>query len=125
MIQIGIFEATLHDYIRDQFKTQGCPVRIINGTDDHIHCLFLLNPKKSISQIINQVKGSTSFHINKAQLLKQRFEWQDGYGVFSVGDKDLDIVVNYIRNQKKHHLSYTTEAKYEIFQQLNGEFPAP
>ena len=32
-----------------------------------------------------------------------RFEWQKGYGAFSVSPSNLDEVQNYIRNQPEHH----------------------
>ncbi|MBU2045774.1 MAG: transposase, partial [Bacteroidetes bacterium] len=58
-------ETALHDFIYSQLKELGCPVRIINGMLDHIHCLFLLNPQKSIAEIIKQIKGSSSHFINE------------------------------------------------------------
>ena len=54
----------------------GCPVRVINGMPDHLHCLFLLNPQKSIAEIIKQVKGSTSHWVNEQDLIKEKFSWQ-------------------------------------------------
>jgi hypothetical protein len=30
-------------------------------------------------------------------------EWQTGYGVVSFGMRDLDWVVEYVRNQREHH----------------------
>jgi putative transposase len=51
--------------IKQEFKSERCVVRIVNGMPDHIHCLFLLNRNKSISQVMKQVKGSTSRYINE------------------------------------------------------------
>ncbi|MFT6214232.1 MAG: REP element-mobilizing transposase RayT [Roseivirga sp.] len=54
-------EQKIYQPISDQLREQGCPVRIINGMLDHIHCLFLLNPQKSIADIVkhNSKKIST------------------------------------------------------------------
>lgn len=49
-------EKKLHKFISDQLRELGCPVRIINGMPDHVHCLFLLNPQKSIAEVIKQIK---------------------------------------------------------------------
>ncbi|MDZ7614736.1 MAG: transposase [Flavobacteriaceae bacterium] len=39
-------EQKIYQYVSEQLRNQGCPVRIINGMPDHIHCLFLLSPQK-------------------------------------------------------------------------------
>ena len=62
-------EKHVYDFMRKQFIESGCPVRIINGMPDHVHCLFLLNPQKAITEIIKQVKGSTSHFINEQDLI--------------------------------------------------------
>tara|TARA_R110002020_G_scaffold209521_1_gene415507 strand:- start:1534 stop:1788 length:255 start_codon:yes stop_codon:yes gene_type:complete len=57
-------ESKIHSFLKEQFRELGCPIRIINGMPDHIHCLFLLNPQKSITDVIKQVKGSSSHFVN-------------------------------------------------------------
>jgi putative transposase len=56
----GAIEKTVYEFISAQLREQGCPVRIINGMPDHVHCLFLLSPQKSIAEVIKQIKGSSS-----------------------------------------------------------------
>jgi putative transposase len=106
-------EKEIFAFISEQFRNQGCPVRIINGMPDHVHCLYLLNPTKSISEIIKQVKGSSSSFINSNNLIQDAFDWQDGYASFSVSDSIMPKVYQYIKNQKKHHLikSFEDEQK--------------
>jgi REP element-mobilizing transposase RayT len=72
-------EKKVYEFLNSQFTESGCPVRIINGMPDHIHCLFLLNPQKPITEIIKQVKGSSSHWINAEQLIRDKFAWQTGY----------------------------------------------
>jgi REP element-mobilizing transposase RayT len=43
---------------------------------DHMHCLFLLSPQKSIAQVIKQIKGSSAFYINQNNLTPEKFSWQ-------------------------------------------------
>lgn len=106
-------EGVIHDFIREQFRMQGCPVRIVNGTPDHVHSMFLLSPIKSLSDIIKQVKGSSSHFINDSELLTEKFGWQNGYGAFSVSDSAVDKVYRYIKNQKQHHRIETYEQEFE------------
>ena len=106
-------EGIIHDFIRTQFREQGCPIRIVNGTPDHVHSLFLLSPTKSVSDVIKQVKGSSSHFINAQELIDKKFEWQNGYGAFSVSDSAVEAVFRYIKNQKRHHRIETYEQELE------------
>ncbi len=91
------------------------PVRIINGMPDHIHCLFLLNPQKSIAEVIKQIKGSSSHFINQNNLISEKFAWQTGYAAYSVSESVVDKVFQYIKNQKHHHTKKTFQEEYNEF----------
>lgn len=62
-------ENKIYHFIAEQLREQGCYVRIINGMPDHIHCLFMPSPKKSIAEAIKQIKGSSSRFINQYNLV--------------------------------------------------------
>lgn len=113
-------ENQLHNYIKDQLKEMGCPVSIINGMPDHIHCLFLLKNDKSIADVIKQIKGSSSHFINQNELTQEKFSWQTGYGAFSVSESVVDKVFHYIKNQKEHHSKKSFQQEYDEFLKLNG-----
>ena len=113
-------ENKIHQFISDQFREQGCPIRIINGMPDHIHCLFLLNPTKSISEIIKQIKGTSSHYVNQNNLIAEKFAWQTGYAAYSVSESGVDKVFEYIKNQKKRHQKKTFEQEYDDFIKLHG-----
>ncbi|KAB1063220.1 IS200/IS605 family transposase [Salibacter halophilus] len=119
IIELDI-EQKVHQFMSDQLREHGCPVRIINGMPDHVHCLFLQNPKKSISEIIKQVKGSTSFYVNQNELITGKFSWQKGYGAFSVSESDVERVFQYIKNQKRHHQRKSFQEEFEGFSKLHG-----
>jgi REP element-mobilizing transposase RayT len=113
-------ENKIHQYISDQLREQGCPVRIINGMPDHIHCLFLLNPLKSIADVIKQIKGSSSHFINQNNLISEKFAWQTGYAAYSVSESGVEKVFEYIKNQKQHHQKKSFQQEYDGFIQLFG-----
>jgi len=112
-------EKKIFDCIKSQFIEMGCPVRIINGMPDHIHCMILLNPQKSIAEVIKQVKGGSSHYINSENLLREKFAWQTGYAAFSVSESVMDKVFNYIKNQKEHHTKKTFESEFSDFLNLH------
>jgi REP element-mobilizing transposase RayT len=113
-------EKKLHPFISDQLKDMECPVRIINGMPDHIHCLFRLNPKKSIADVIKQIKGSSSHYINQNNLIEEKFAWQTGYAAYSVSESVVEKVFEYIKNQKSHHQKKTFQQEYDDFLKLYG-----
>ena len=121
-------EPRVHEYMRQQLKELGCPVRIINGMSDHVHCLFLLSPQKAIAEVVKQVKGSTSHWINQQEELAQyclqnvgqSFAWQTGYAAYSVSESVRDKVYQYILHQKEHHKQRSFQEEYEEFMALHN-----
>ncbi|MBI3133761.1 MAG: IS200/IS605 family transposase [Bacteroidetes bacterium] len=96
-------EKILYPKMRAEFMQLRCPVKIINGAPDHVHCLFKMNASVSIADTIKQVKGSSSRYVNEYASVPGRFSWQEGYGAFSVSESALEKVFEYIQNQKVHH----------------------
>jgi len=113
-------ETSMFNQMRKQFVESGCPVRIINGMPDHVHCLFLLTPQKSIAEVIKQVKGSTSHWVNEQNIILEKFAWQTGYAAYSVSESQLEKVYQYIKNQKAHHAKTTFQTEYDEFIKLHG-----
>ena len=113
-------EQMVYRFISDQLREQGCPVRIINGMPDHVHCLFLLTPQKSIPDVIKQIKGSSSHFVNQENLIPEKFAWQTGYAAYSVSESMVEKVYRYIANQKQHHQKMSFQDEYENFIKLYG-----
>ena len=105
--------ASLLAHIQEELEDQGCGVRIINGTNDHIHVLFLLSKEHSIAQIMKSIKGESSHWINGGDLIPQKFAWQVGYGGFSVSESIVNKVEKYIRDQQEHHRTMTFAEEYQ------------
>ena len=91
-------------------------VHALGGIEDHIHLVVSIPPTISIADFVKHIKGSSAHHINCGpRRFGLMFRWQRGYGVFSLGAKQLPAAVAYARNQKVHHRSGTLiEALEEI-----------
>ncbi|NOS91293.1 MAG: IS200/IS605 family transposase [Cyclobacteriaceae bacterium] len=113
-------ENKIHGHISEQLIEQECPVKIVNGMPDHIHCLFLLNPKKSVADVIKQIKGSSSHFVNQENIIPEKFAWQTGYAAYSVSESAVERVFQYIKNQKQHHLKKSSQKEYDEFIKLYG-----
>lgn len=93
----------------------GCKTIIVNGVEDHIHCFLGLKPTVSISELMKTIKAKSSKYINDKKLILNRFEWQEGYGVFSYSQSHIDKVYKYIANQEAHHKKQTFRDEYLAF----------
>lgn len=93
----------------------GCKTIIVNGVEDHVHCLLVLKPTISISDLMKVVKAKSSKFVNDNQLSKSKFNWQEGYGAFSYSRSQIDSVYKYIENQKEHHKRETFNDEYLNF----------
>jgi len=97
------FKQRLYKYIAAIIQNNHHKLLSIGGVEDHIHILFGLNPSESISSIMMKIKRDSSMWINTNHLTKRHFQWQSGYGAFSVSKSAIDKTVKYINNQETHH----------------------
>ncbi len=109
------WRSTLLGVIGNLINETGCKTIIVNGVEDHIHCFIGLKPVVSISELMKTVKAKSSKYVNDHQLTKKRFEWQEGYGVFSYSHSHIDNVYKYIANQEAHHKKQTFRNEYLAF----------
>ena len=85
---------------------------IVNGTSNHVHILFGLNPSVSVSDTVHDIKRSSSLFINNEKLCPFRFSWQEGYGGFTYSRSQIADVYYYIENQESHHKKRTFREEY-------------
>lgn len=102
----------VHKYIYGIIKEQNCFPVAINGPKDHIHILFGFPPSISISDIIRDIKRSSALFINQNLDQYLKFSWQEGYGAFTVGYRDINRVYQYILNQEEHHKKINFREEY-------------
>lgn len=105
----------LYKYITGIIQERKHKLIIINGMPDHIHILIGMHPTQSIADLLQDIKGNSSTWINKRKLVSGKFEWQEGYGVFSYGKSQIKDVIKYIENQEEHHRHRTFREEYLVF----------
>ena len=101
--------------IGNLINEEGCKTIIVNGVEDHVHCFLGLKPSVSISNLMKVTKAKSSKYINDHNLTNKRFEWQEGYGVFSYGHSQINNVYRYISNQERHHNKQSFREEYLAF----------
>jgi len=105
----------LYQYITGIITNNNHKLLQIGGMPDHVHVLFGMRPTQSVSDLLQDIKGSSSLWINKKQLVRGKFSWQEGYGAFSYGKSQINDVVQYIKNQEAHHKKQTFADEYLEF----------
>lgn len=103
---------TLHESIRQEIETYSCKLLALDNVADHIHLLVELPASISTAHLMQKIKTASSTHVGKMINLNlnlnlkaqpAKFNWQEGFGVFSVGKPALETVKNYVFNQEEHH----------------------
>jgi len=92
----------------------------VNGHLEHVHCLFQLKNDQTIKDIMQLLKGESSFWINQQKMINSKFRWQDEYFAVSVSESQVDAVRKYIQNQEEHHKKKTFMDEYDEFVQKYG-----
>ncbi|MCC8143383.1 MAG: transposase [Tannerellaceae bacterium] len=93
----------LYSYMAGVIKNNDSIPFIINGTTDHVHVLCILSKNIPLSTLVQQIKQSSSRWLKSQDIYYRGFQWQGGYGAFSVSSSTLDKTVRYISNQQEHH----------------------
>ena len=108
----------LYKYMTGTITNKGHKLLQIGGMPDHIHVLVSMSPKQSSSDLMADVKRSSSLWINDKRLAMGKFSWQEGYGAFSYGKSQISDIANYIENQETHHKRRTFMDEYIEFLKL-------
>jgi putative transposase len=102
----------LYKYMTTIIQKHGHKMLAINGIPDHIHILIGMRPTQSISELMKELKQSSSKWINENKFTAKRFQWQEGYAAFSYSKKQVKYVINYILNQENHHYKKTFKEEH-------------
>ena len=109
------WKETLYKYIAGIISNQKQKLMIINGMPDHVHILIGIKPDKSISELVRDIKSHSSSFIREQGFVKGRFEWQEGFGAFSVSQSQVPKLILYIQNQELHHKKRSFQSEYLEF----------
>jgi putative transposase len=81
----------------------------IGGTTNHVHLLLGLPTTMTVAEAVQKLKANSSRWLREQGV---PFQWQDGYGIFSVSPSQTATVQAYIRNQEEHHRKRSFEEEF-------------
>jgi putative transposase len=122
-IILNSWKEELYKYIGGIVQGNNHKLLSINGMPDHIHILFGLRPSQSISDLMQDIKGSSSKWINDKKFISGKFSWQEGYGAFSYSKSEVPTIIQYIVNQTNHHKRKSfSEEYYDMLKEFEVDF---
>jgi len=110
----------LFAYMGGIIRKIGGKARLINGVEDHVHMLISLPADVAVSECLRIVKANSSRWVHQKFPGHRRFEWQTGYGAFSVSSSNEKQVIKYIQDQERHHRGMTFEEEFIALLQKHG-----
>jgi|SRR5579883_331617 len=102
----------VYSCIQDQCADLSAGVVALGGTEDHVHLLVQLPSSLSVAVLAKRVKGASS-HLVRYVLGVGEFQWQEGYGAFSVSRWDVSKIRDYVYRQAEHHAEQTLKPALE------------
>lgn len=116
-------ESNLYNYIGSVIKSLNSQLLQANGMEDHLHLLTDLHPGISLSNFVKEIKVASSLWMKRSGLFPAFYGWQDGYGAFTISEKEKAAVSQYIINQKIHHRKENYESEYKrLLKEYNISF---
>jgi REP element-mobilizing transposase RayT len=102
----------LFAYMAEVGRDLGCEVFRVGGVADHVHLATSLSRTVTVADFVKKMKTTSNAWIKQRSTRHAEFEWQAGYGVFSVGQSQLAQLTNYIDRQEEHHRRRSFKEEY-------------
>ncbi len=102
----------LFQYIAGILENKKCHLYRINGVEDHIHILTHVHPTIALSPLIKDIKVASSGYIKSKRLFPHFEGWVEGFGAFTYSIKAKDTLIEYVKNQERHHRKETFIEEY-------------
>jgi len=114
-----LIQTGLHENIKREVHLQGGKVYAIGNVADHIHILVECPSKLATANLVINLKTVTTHFVRSQNFKLRDFNWQEGFGVFSVGRPTLNTVIAYVNNQESHHQIHSFEQEWKQFYEAN------
>jgi len=111
--------ADLYEYLRGIIAKKDGRLLEVGGTEDHIPLVTTCSPKVALSDFVRDVKANSSRWL-RDEKGRTDFQWQTGYGAFTVSHSQVEVVREYARNQQEHHRRLSFEDEFRAILERHG-----
>ncbi|HEX2967470.1 MAG TPA: IS200/IS605 family transposase [Bacteroidales bacterium] len=106
------YSEDIYSYITGLTKQKNSHLYRINGIENHIHILTDIHPSIAPADFVKDIKVASSMWVKKSGLHPSFYGWSEGYGSFTCSFRDIDTIIEYIKNQRIHHSKISFEDEY-------------
>ena len=110
----------LYPYLGGIARENKMKLLSIGGVEDHVHALLSIPSTLSTAKAMQLLKGNSSKWIHESFSNQRLFEWQEGYGAFSIAVSDVEDTIRYIQSQKEHHQAHSFKEELITFLDKHG-----
>jgi putative transposase len=110
----------MHRYLAGISSKLGCPTVIVGGTGDHVHVLGRPSRTVTLADWVKELKRASCVWARTKDRRWSRFQWQAGYGAFSVSQSQSGRVRQYIASQEEHHRRSSFQEELRLLLQKHG-----
>lgn len=114
------FEKELHPYLAAAINNQGCRALTVGGHREHIHAQVSMGKAILTSDLVKEIKRTSSVWAKGKTPELREFAWQEGYGAFSVSYSNIEQVREHIAHQATHHGQMSWEDEYRALLDRHG-----
>jgi REP element-mobilizing transposase RayT len=104
---------SLWQYIGGIARSNRMKAIAVGGTTNHAHVLLDVPSTIPIAKAVQLIKGGSSKWMHEKT--GRAFQWQEGYGAFTVSVSHQPATIAYITSQEKHHARHTFEDEFMSF----------
>jgi putative transposase len=117
---VDTVRSDLYAYLSTIVRNNDCECFRVGGVSDHVHFAIRLNRTVTVSDLVAEIKASSSKWLKTQSPKLAKFAWQRGYGAFSVGPYDLNALIRYIDTQALHHAKQSFQEELQAFLKRYG-----
>jgi REP element-mobilizing transposase RayT len=113
-------QSRLWPFIGGVARTNNMHAVTVGGMSDHVHVLLAVPATIAVAKAIQLIKGGSSKWIHDTFPESRSFEWQEGYGAFSISLSHREATINYIQHQEEHHRRRSFEQEFLAILKKHG-----
>jgi len=101
----------VHRYVGGIIRGMDGVAHAVGGTADHVHLFAGLRATHCLADVMREVKADSSLWIHR-EIGLAGFNWQEGYGAFTISAGHIEKVREYVLHQEEHHRGRTFQEEY-------------
>ena len=113
----------LFAHMQKEGAEKGLKIIAIDGIEDHVHCLVQLMPSQNLSQVIKNIRTSSTAWLNETRLLPAEFAWEEDYYAYSVSPSGVKQVIDFIQKQEEYHKTKGLGEELRMFDKFKESLP--